>query len=656
MTIKNKIVGAFTVLIVISLISSAFVSYNINHIKENVTKLGEVDFAGVTVLLEADRDSYQSNLALLQIMNISNDEEIQKTIKDGVLNNLKQVRQRFDKFKKSIYSQMKDKKAKFDEFDTFYKQTDLNTKKLIELVNSKQTEQAKQYYFNTYLAPYESMRDTMDFFTEETYKVVKSNQDLTTYIINFSFNLFIVMAIVTILITILFSFLLGKSINTSISNFQIGLLGFFKYLNKETTKVELLNASSKDEIAKMAVVVNTNIDKTKSLIEQENAFVNDVKNIVSKVKDGHINQTINSSSKNQSLEELKVIINEMLQVISSNVCDDINHLQEALKSYTNLNFTHKLNNTNGNTAKGLDTLAQTITKMLVENKLNGITLQDSANELLINVDTLNTSSTQTAASLEETAAALEEITSTISSNNKSIDEMASYAKQVTSALKNGEDLANQTTNAMDNLNEQVTSINDAISVIDQIAFQTNILSLNAAVEAATAGEAGKGFAVVAQEVRNLASRSAEAAKEIKDLVQNATTKASDGKEIANTMITGYAQLNENIQKTIGLISNVSESSKEQKTGIDQITSAVNQLDQETQQNASVANLTKDIAIKTQNIANSIVESTNEKEFDGKHDIKIKSSSTPKKVNKPIIENTKPILEDIKKDDSEWESF
>ena len=104
-------------------------------------------------------------------------------------------------------------------------------------------------------------------------------------------------------------------------------------------------------------------------------------------------------------------------------------------------------------------------------------------------------------------------------------------------------------------------INDSISVIDQIAFQTNILSLNAAVEAATAGEAGKGFAVVAAEVRNLASRSAEAAKEIKAIVENATSKANQGKDIANNMIDGYKQLNQNISQTINLISDIEMSSK-----------------------------------------------------------------------------------------------
>ncbi|MDF6903130.1 methyl-accepting chemotaxis protein, partial [Escherichia coli] len=99
------------------------------------------------------------------------------------------------------------------------------------------------------------------------------------------------------------------------------------------------------------------------------------------------------------------------------------------------------------------------------------------------------------------------------------------AEQLQLSSKDGELLASKTNKAMDDIDKQVNSINEAISVIDQIAFQTNILSLNAAVEAATAGEAGKGFAVVAQEVRNLASRSAEAAREIKAIVENATNKA-----------------------------------------------------------------------------------------------------------------------------------
>ena len=142
----------------------------------------------------------------------------------------------------------------------------------------------------------------------------------------------------------------------------------------------------------------------------------------------------------------------------------------------------------------------------------------------------------------------------------------------------------------------------AITVIDQIAFQTNILSLNAAVEAATAGEAGKGFAVVAQEVRNLAARSADAAREIKELVESATTKTNSGKKIADEMIKGYDALNENISSSTKIIKDIETSSNEQTTSIEQINNVVNRLDQQTQNNASVASKTHDIAIDTSSIA------------------------------------------------------
>ena len=222
---------------------------------------------------------------------------------------------------------------------------------------------------------------------------------------------------------------------------------------------------------------------------------------------------------------------------------------------------------------------------------------------------------------------------------------------------------------MDEINTQVNAINEAITVIDQIAFQTNILSLNAAVEAATAGEAGKGFAVVAQEVRNLASRSAEAAKEIKELVLNATTKANQGKNIAENMIDGYRQLNENIKQTIDLITDIEMASKEQLVGIEQINDAVNQLDQQTQQNAMVASQSHDIAQSTDEIAKLIVQDANQKEFEGKNEVKAKDvgikkevkehiiASTPKKIiktSKPNINSTKEIKSNS--NDDEWESF
>jgi methyl-accepting chemotaxis protein len=167
---------------------------------------------------------------------------------------------------------------------------------------------------------------------------------------------------------------------------------------------------------------------------------------------------------------------------------------------------------------------------------------------------------------------------------------------------------------MEEINQKVNSINEAIIVIDQIAFQTNILSLNAAVEAATAGEAGKGFAVVAQEVRNLASRSAEAAREIKNLVEEATSKANDGKIVSSDMIEGYKKLNENISETIHIIEDVSKASNEQMTGIEQINDAVNMLDRVTQENASDSNQIKLIAQEVSKLAHELLIDAKTKKF------------------------------------------
>ena len=173
----------------------------------------------------------------------------------------------------------------------------------------------------------------------------------------------------------------------------------------------------------------------------------------------------------------------------------------------------------------------------------------------------------------------------LNANNENMNKMMNIANDVNEAANVGSKFAFQTSSSMDEINEKVRAINEAISIIDQIAFQTNILSLNAAVEAATAGEAGKGFAVVAAEVRNLANRSAEAAKEIKDLVQSASDKSNEGKQIAQDMITGYESLTSKITQTKDIIHSVTQFSKEQEVGIIQINETISRLDVATQKNA-----------------------------------------------------------------------
>ncbi|WP_419769042.1 MAG: methyl-accepting chemotaxis protein [Candidatus Marinarcus sp.] len=451
-------------------------------------------------------------------------------------------------------------------------------------------------------------------------KMQKESDEKITSIV---WGIVLIALIVSVVIALFVIFFINKQITQPLSSFQTGLLNFFKYLNKETKSVDKIIVENKDEIGLMANIVNGNIEKTKLLIDQDEQVINNVKAVVTDVNAGYLSNRVIQKTENEGLEELKNIFNSMLDSISSKINTDLNAIDTALNEFKNLNFTHRIDNPKGRVAEALNLLADTINEMLVNNMQNGLNLERTSKELLNTVATLNTASNESAASLEETAAALEEITSNIASSAQNILKMVSFANKLSASAQDGEALANKTTLSMDSINNEVTAISEAITVIDQIAFQTNILSLNAAVEAATAGEAGKGFAVVAGEVRNLASRSADAAKEIKELVEKATVKANEGKTISTQMITGYTELKNNVHETLELIKGVESSSQEQKTGIEQINDAVTALDRQTQKNASVANLSNEIAEETQQIAAKILEDVEEKEFIGKNQVTLK---------------------------------
>ena len=420
-------------------------------------------------------------------------------------------------------------------------------------------------------------------------------------------NTLTILAFISVVIFILISIFISNIVVNSLNTFKNGLLTFFGYLNREINDVSLLDDSSKDEFGEMSKVVNENISKTKKGIEEDRKLIDETITVLGEFEQGDLCQRLNISVSNPALMQLKDVLNKMADNLESNI-DSVLHILEEYSHYHYLNkiSTKDIKEHLLKLANGVNTLGDSITEMLIENKTNGLTLDKSSNILLGNVDKLNISSNEAATSLEETAAALEEITSNIRHNTESIAKMANFSNNVTESATHGEKLANQTNISMDEINAQVTAINEAITVIDQIAFQTNILSLNAAVEAATAGEAGKGFAVVAAEVRNLANRSAEAAREIKNIVELASRKAKEGKNISDNMIEGYKELNENISNTILTINEVASASKEQEKGIVQINDAINLLDQATQKNAQVADQISTMAENIANMSNSLV--------------------------------------------------
>ena len=456
---------------------------------------------------------------------------------------------------------------------------------------------------------------TVNIIADEQNKLSYSNAlkkiDSTLY----SLYTLVVFALI-ILVAIVF--VITNSIKIPLQKFQDGLIEFFKYLNQETKDSKLIEIDSKDELGLMASIVNENILNTNKSIERDRTLVDSAIKCANEAKKGLLNTRIEGETNNISLNELKNVINQMLGAIESN----IKNAMKVLSSYTNYDYRNKIN-INGlegdikDLCNDVNNLGLAITSMLQENKKIGLVLSSNADILSNNVPKLTASANSQAASLEETAAAIEEITANMQNSSQNITKMTSYANEVSSSVEIGQKLASKTAVSMDEINEQTKAIADSITIIDQIAFQTNILSLNAAVEAATAGEAGRGFAVVAQEVRNLASRSAEAAKEIKELVINATNKANEGKVISSEMIQGYEKLNSNIHNTLSLINEVSSSSKEQFNAMEQINDTVNNLDRVTQQNAVSAEEANKVAREVNDIAEKVVAYSQEKEFEGK---------------------------------------
>ena len=506
-------------------------------------------------------------------------------------------------------------------FNTTLKGDDVNEVNRMREILFSQNENfgvEASYWFDTITSKINLLKQVEDFLAKEILEATqKENESLFNVALLYSS-----LSLVGIVVTLLLSRTIAFTILLEVKDLRQELDDFFAFINFEKDDLNLVAIDSDDELGKMSRIINDNIEKTKHNIKTDKDLIQETISVADRINKGHLGTRIEKNSNNPQLNELKDIINVMLNTMQNN----IGKVMEVLTAYSKLDYRPTvdkgdLEGTLATLCDDVNIMGDAITKTLINNKRNGLILKDSSQTLLNNVDILNKNSNAAAASLEETAAAIEEVTSNITLTTNNISQMAKNASDVIKASEVGNDLATQTTQAMDEINNEVTSINEAISVIDQIAFQTNILSLNAAVEAATAGEAGKGFAVVAQEVRNLAARSAEAANEIKQLVENATAKANSGKKISDQMIHGYEDLNASINKTTSLIEDVETASNEQLLGIKQINNAVNLLDHQTQQNASIATQTYDVATQTDRIANLVVEDANQKQFTGKDSIK-----------------------------------
>ena len=396
-------------------------------------------------------------------------------------------------------------------------------------------------------------------------------------------SIFTIVFIIAIISVTLFLFVvISNNINNSIITIKSGLSRFFNYLTSTEKNLDVIDLNSNDHLGDMAKELNQNIQKIKDGLAIDNEVINEAKFVSKMIGKGFLVYRINGNANNVYINELKDNFNHMIDSLRENI---VNSFITSL-SYANGNFQIKADKSDigaivNTLLRCLNMIGTNVSEFLAMINKNGYVLDEKSNHLLALVNSLHNATINQASSLEETSAAVAEITSNIADTSVKAKNMLEIATKTKNYANDGIKLVENTEKSMLEINDSTIAIQEAITIIDQIAFQTNILSLNAAVEAATAGEAGKGFAVVAAEVRNLANRSADAAKQIKHLVEVASQKSVDGKNYSQEMKNSFEKLASMIEENTVIIGDVAKSNETQMLNISQISETMNRLDYST---------------------------------------------------------------------------
>ena len=338
--------------------------------------------------------------------------------------------------------------------------------------------------------------------------------------------------------------------------------------------------------------VNTHGERLGTIVEwvdktEEDAIEKEIANVIESASNGDLSIRLSVDDKQGFFKQLSEGLNEVVSISEGVIQDTVNMLDALAHGNLTRRIETEYQGMFDKLKRDANATVEKLTEVIGQIDKSATTVAAGAEEMAQGNADLSQRTEEQASSLEETASSMEQMTATVRQNADNAQTANKLAENAATKAESGGEIVSQAVTSMAEINEASKKIADIIGVIDEIAFQTNLLALNAAVEAARAGEQGRGFAVVAGEVRNLAQRSAAAAKEIKDLIRDSVTKVEDGTSLVNQSGEMLQEIVEAVRKVNQTIGDISVASIEQTSGIEQVNKAVSQMDEMTQQNAAL---------------------------------------------------------------------
>lgn len=319
----------------------------------------------------------------------------------------------------------------------------------------------------------------------------------------------------------------------------------------------------------------------------EKTIEKEIERMLEAAMSGDFTRQLSTEGKTGFFADLSKNLNTLVSTVEVSLNDILRMLGAMAKGDLSERITREYQGAFGQLKNDANLTADKLTEIIGKIRASSGAIGTAANEIAQGNADLSQRTEEQASSLEETASSMEQMTSTVRQSSANAQEANGFSDEAQARARSGGEVVAKAIKAMEEINVASKRISDIIGVIDEIAFQTNLLALNAAVEAARAGEQGRGFAVVAGEVRNLAQRSAGAAKEIKELIRDSVSKIEDGRELVNASGETLEEIVASVEKVSSMMREIASAAMEQTSGIEQVNTAISQMDEMTQQNAAL---------------------------------------------------------------------